>query len=485
MTSPVARGGMGLQQLIGPSLLIGGLGSLCLTGMASVPTTVVMTCFIYLSGIVPENEYFPKAWFKSNIFTWVYRVYCSDAVGYTYMRPMLHARRSLPHSDYRHGVRCLSGVHKASLLFPVESKTNSEFYERGGGLVDLKSLGDSYKEGYRGVAVVPVPLLTDNYAYLLLSFATKQCAVVDPADPKLVLYMLTVVRYLTKVNFVLTEILTTHKHWDHAGGNLELLQSAQNQNAAEHTELVDARLKIFGSMTDKPHACTDFVEGGEVLTVAGGGVTAAVFSSPGHTAGSLMFLVGDAHMEPSAPQRLALFTGDCIFCGGCGAMFEVTAVDEVAQTRDLFFSERLRTHPATKKVFSAEDVLVYVGHEYTERLIGELLKLHAKDPNKAEVNPEMRKYRNALRAAERTTRLLRSTCVPDDIGKYVPLREVSDTPWRLPGCTVPSTLAVEQRSNPLLTVKRSLLESLQGGGSSVLNELQKNIYASSERQVFD
>ncbi|ESL09035.1 hydroxyacylglutathione hydrolase [Trypanosoma rangeli SC58] len=422
-------------------------------------------------------------WFKSNIFTGIYHLYCTDNIGYTYVRPMLHARQDLPHSDYRHGVRSLSDVHKTSLLFPAELKTNSDFYERGGGLVDLKSLGEAYKEGYRGVTVVPVPILTDNYAYLILSFSTKRCVAVDPADPKLVLYILTVVRHLTEVDFVLTDILTTHKHWDHAGGNLELQQCSQSSSDAESTKLVDAQLRIYGSVTDKPHACTNFVEGGEVLSLADGGVEVAVFSSPGHTVGSVMFLVGEVCMEPYGPQRLAIFTGDCIFCGGCGAMFEVTSVDEVVQTRELFFSDRLRTHPVTKKIVPAEDVLVYVGHEYTERLISEMLKLHARDPNKEEVNPEMRKYRKALREAERATRLLRSARKPDYITHSVPLKETINTPWMLPACTVPSTLAIEQRTNPLLTVKRSVLEAIQED-NSFSNKIQRIIYASPERHIF-
>ncbi|EKF33595.1 hypothetical protein MOQ_002534 [Trypanosoma cruzi marinkellei] len=484
MTSLVRRSGIEIKQFMGVSLLLGVFGSLCISGVTSVPTAVAMTFFCYLSGIVPENEYFPRVWFKNNIFSWFYRIYCSDSIGYNYLRPMLHVRHGLFHSDYRHGVRSLSGVHKASSLFPVELQKNPEFYERGGGLVDLKSLGDEYKKGYRGVAVIPVPLLADNYAYLILSFSTKKCAAVDPADPNLVLYMLTVVRYLTGVEFVLTDILTTHKHWDHAGGNLEFMQRLQNNSDAEPTELLDAQLKIYGSAIDNPHACTNFVEDGNVLTVAGGGVTVAVFSSPGHTVGSVMFLLGDALMDSEVPQRLALFTGDCIFCGGCGAMFEVTTVDEVIQTRDLFFSHRMRTHPTNNKIFSADDVLVYVGHEYTERLVTEILKLHEGDSSKKETNAELRNYLQALRTVMRSARMLRSSRHLDDISVSVPFGDNTKSPWSLPACTVPSTLAIEKRTNPLLTVKRAVLEDLREG-DFLPNKIQAFIYASLERHVVD
>ena len=32
--------------------------------------------------------------------------------------------------------------------------------------------------------VVPVPVLSDNYAYLLIDEATKECAAVDPQNPE-------------------------------------------------------------------------------------------------------------------------------------------------------------------------------------------------------------------------------------------------------------------------------------------------------------
>jgi hypothetical protein len=41
----------------------------------------------------------------------------------------------------------------------------------------------SYGEGDAAVKVVPVPLLEDNYSYLILHEKSKTAAVVDPADP--------------------------------------------------------------------------------------------------------------------------------------------------------------------------------------------------------------------------------------------------------------------------------------------------------------
>ncbi|KEG15322.1 putative hydroxyacylglutathione hydrolase [Trypanosoma grayi] len=469
------------KRLVGPSLLTLGFGSLCVMGVSGVTTAISTAFFIYVTGIVPENEYFPSIWFRNNIFGGLYSIYCSNEFGYTYLRTTLHKRQRIPHSDYRHGVRCISGGHVTSSPFPDELQTNSEFYERGGGIVSLKGLGEEHQECFGGVVIVPVPILADNYAYFILSFSRKRCAVVDPADPELVLYMLTVVRHLTKVNFVLTDILTTHKHWDHAGGNLELLNYARGGDS-RYTELLDANLKVYGSASDKPHACTNLVEEGDVLTIADGGAAVSVLSSPGHTAGSVLFLVGDTDLEGEGPKKLALFTGDCIFSAGCGAMFELTSVDEVMQTFDLFHGDKTRTHPVTKQTLLPDDVLLYVGHEYTERLLDELYKMHVKGPGSNEIGTEMSTYRKELRLAMGVTRQLRFTRAKDDITSLVRLDEKSSDPWKLPACTVPSTLTIERKINPLLTIKRSVLEQLRVDSCSP-NKLMSTIYGSVERHI--
>ena len=59
--------------------------------------------------------------------------------------------------------------------------------------------------------VIPVPMLKDNYAYLLVN--KKQAFAVDPVEPEKILAK------LKEEQLELTGILTTHHHWDHAGGN--------------------------------------------------------------------------------------------------------------------------------------------------------------------------------------------------------------------------------------------------------------------------
>jgi len=61
--------------------------------------------------------------------------------------------------------------------------------------------------------VTPVPVLTDNYAYLVYDEHTKIAAAVDPAEPE------KVIKAAKNEGVTITTILTTHHHGDHAGGN--------------------------------------------------------------------------------------------------------------------------------------------------------------------------------------------------------------------------------------------------------------------------
>uniref|UniRef100_A0AAF6Z7E8 Hydroxyacylglutathione hydrolase n=1 Tax=Bos taurus TaxID=9913 RepID=A0AAF6Z7E8_BOVIN len=63
-----------------------------------------------------------------------------------------------------------------------------------------------------------LPALTDNYMYLLIDEDTKEAAIVDPVQPQ------KVVETARKHGVKLTTVLTTHHHWDHAGGNEKLVK---------------------------------------------------------------------------------------------------------------------------------------------------------------------------------------------------------------------------------------------------------------------
>jgi hydroxyacylglutathione hydrolase len=171
--------------------------------------------------------------------------------------------------------------------------------------------------------VVLIPLLADNYGYLLIDEATNEAAVIDPAEAEPVLAR----AGEEKVDLI--AILNTHHHYDHTGGNLDLLRAKPE-------------LKVIGSREDgdKIPGITHSVGDGDAVAI--GSLEGRVLFIPCHTRGHVAFHFGRA-----------LFTGDTLFAAGCGRFFEGTARD---MYRALY--DRLLGLP--------DDTLIYCGHEYTE-----------------------------------------------------------------------------------------------------------------------
>lgn len=61
--------------------------------------------------------------------------------------------------------------------------------------------------------VLPVPVRSDNYAYLVIDSAVNKAAAVDPYD------METVQAAARKEGVQIIANITTHHHHDHSGGN--------------------------------------------------------------------------------------------------------------------------------------------------------------------------------------------------------------------------------------------------------------------------
>lgn len=173
--------------------------------------------------------------------------------------------------------------------------------------------------------VIIIPLNEDNYGYLLIDESTNEGAVIDVSNqPE------TVFAKIQSEGVIIKKILSTHKHWDHSGGNDKM------------KELLPG-VEIYGSATDNCEGCTNFISDGDVFYVSGIKVTC--LHTPGHTMGHISFYV--EHND----QR-AVFTGDCLFLGGAGRFFEGTANDMYPS-----LYEKLGRLPS--------DTLVYCGHEYT------------------------------------------------------------------------------------------------------------------------
>ncbi len=162
-----------------------------------------------------------------------------------------------------------------------------------------------------------LPVLNDNYIFLLHNPDTNTAIVIDPAIAP------PVKAKLAELGADLIAILNTHHHWDHIGGNQELLEAFPN-------------LVIYGGALDQgriPHQQI-FLNSGDRLDFNGtfGNNPAEVFFIPGHTI---------AHIGYYFPNSGDLFCGDTLFGGGCGRLFEGTpaqmlnSLQTLAQLPDL------------------------------------------------------------------------------------------------------------------------------------------------------
>jgi len=173
--------------------------------------------------------------------------------------------------------------------------------------------------------VTPLEALSDNYMYLIVDEATKEAAVVDPADASIATEA-AAARGLT-----LKMVLTTHHHFDHAGGN------------ADMKRLVPDIEVVAG---EDVQALTRRVADGDTLSV--GNLSVTCVHTPAHTNGHISYLVSD-HRAPDAAG--AIFTGDALFVGGCGRFFEGGPEQMLAG------AAKLSALPASTSLFC--------GHEYT------------------------------------------------------------------------------------------------------------------------
>ncbi|KPK51933.1 MAG: hypothetical protein AMJ63_11035 [Myxococcales bacterium SG8_38_1] len=186
--------------------------------------------------------------------------------------------------------------------------------------------------------VIPVPCLSDNYAYLVVQ--GRLAAVVDPsqADP--------VLRAIDEHSLKLTEIWLTHHHWDHVGGIEPLI---------EECSIVHVRGSRFDADNERIPRQTDALSEGDSFEFGGSAVD--VLEIPGHTLGAIAFITEGN-----------LFSGDTLFIAGCGRVFEGT-MEMMSQSLT-----KLRSLPA--------DTKVWCGHEYT---VNNLRFAQTIEPNNADI----------------------------------------------------------------------------------------------------
>ncbi len=226
-----------------------------------------------------------------------------------------------------------------------------------------------------------IPTLSDNYTYLLICEETGEAAIVDAPEAE------PVIRRVDASGARVTKILSTHHHPDHTMANPELAKRYH--------------VPVYGHVSDRERLAgfSDGLEEGDSVTV--GRHVARVLFIPGHTRGHIAYVF---------EQDGALFSGDTMFAGGCGRLFEGTP--------EMMFAafQKLAALP--------DDTRVYCGHEYTESNL--VFAAHI-EPDHVAIRDRLARVRakRAHRAADW------HDATPEEM-------------------TVPSTLAEERATNPFL-----------------------------------
>lgn len=220
--------------------------------------------------------------------------------------------------------------------------------------------------------VEPIRAFHDNYIWLLHDKYSNRACVVDPGDAT------PVIEALDQRGLTLSAILVTHHHSDHVGGVSTLVDRYGST--------------VYGPLSQQFTKVDVALGDGDRVRILGREFE--VLEIPGHTLDHI------AYYYPGPESSPALFSGDTLFAGGCGRVFEGTA-EQMHQSLS-----RLAELP--------DDTRVFCAHEYT---LANLRFAQAVEPD----NPALQQR---LEEVER----LRASNLP----------------------SLPSTLALEKATNPFL-----------------------------------
>ena len=166
-----------------------------------------------------------------------------------------------------------------------------------------------------------------NYNYLVACAETGEALAIDPLDHEKCLST------AKARGWRITQLLNTHEHHDHTGGNAAVVAATGAKVIAHHR----AGASIPG--LDRG------VQAGDVIKV-GKTVELECLDTPGHT---MCHICLRAHGE-----HPALFSGDTLFNAGVGNCHNGGSVDAMYSS----FAEQIAALP--------DDTRVYAGHDYIE-----------------------------------------------------------------------------------------------------------------------
>ena len=169
------------------------------------------------------------------------------------------------------------------------------------------------------VIIYTLRALEDNFIYVISW--EKKAVVIDPGEAG------PVMKLASQESLEIDWILLTHEHDDHIAGAKEVKDSYT--------------AKVVAS-TDAIQGVGQIVQDDDELII--GPLLIKVMATPGHIASHVSFYL---------PEPKILFSGDCIFGGGCGKL-----LDHAAQ--QMFTSLQ-------KCAKLPKDTLIFFGHEYTQK----------------------------------------------------------------------------------------------------------------------
>jgi hydroxyacylglutathione hydrolase len=166
-----------------------------------------------------------------------------------------------------------------------------------------------------------------NFNYLIACPETGEALAIDPLDHEKTL------NTARARGWRITQVLNTHEHLDHTGGNAQVVAATGAKLIAHH--------KAGGRIAGVDRG----VKAGDVIKV-GRTVELECLDTPGHT---MCHICLRSHTD-----RPALFSGDTLFNAGAGNCHNGGDPDELYAT----FVKQLAALPG--------DTLVYPGHDYIE-----------------------------------------------------------------------------------------------------------------------
>lgn len=172
--------------------------------------------------------------------------------------------------------------------------------------------------------ITPIKAFSDNYIWMISRKGEQSAFLVDPGDGQVAL------QAITDAGLKLAGVLITHHHPDHIGGLTVLL--------------AEGDIPVYGPHNPGIPQITHRLKGGDTLTVLGSQFS--VMEVPGHTLDHIAYFGSG-----SGTDSPVLFSGDTLFAGGCGRIFEG---DPAMMHKSL---SSLRELP--------ESTQIYCGHEYT------------------------------------------------------------------------------------------------------------------------